>query len=1195
MLLCCLLSWSGNVKGDVIYNSWNADPVSNNPSILPVFSITTPSRITEISNYHWNGGVGLDPVSIGATISIYDNNSNALIGSWPAAAQLPNTTTYWVAFPEIILQPGTYRIEDSSRSTWSAGLSDAFHSLGQTGANWGIGVGFSRVSATEVPGNGIRALAAGWTHSLFLKADGTAWACGDNRSGQFGDGTVLNRSIPVQVMSGVKAISAGGGQGSGLYSHSLFLKTDGSVWASGFNDFGELGDGTTTNRSSSVQVMTGIQAISAGATHSLFLKSNGSVWACGYNFYGQLGDGTTTNRSTPVQVMTGVQAIAAGYNHNLFLKTDGSVWACGENSTGKLGDGTTTTRNTPVQVMTGVQAISAGVDHSLFLKNDGSVWACGYNSYGQLGDGTTTNRKTPLQLLSGVQAISAGDSHSLFLKIDGSLWACGWNNVGQLGDGTTTNRSTPVQAMTGIQAISAGKSYSLFLKSDGSVRACGLNYDGQLGDGTSTVASIPVQALTGVQSISTGGSHSLYLKTNGSVWACGFNAYGQLGDGTSTDRSYPEQVLAGVQAIAAGYRHSLFLKTNGSVWACGNNTFGVLGDGTTTGRSTPVQVTTGVQAIAAGHLHNLFLKTDGSVWACGWNNAGQLGDGTTTNRSTPVLVMTGVQAISAGYNHSLFLKANGSVWACGSNSLGKLGDGTTTNRSTPIQVMSGIQAVSAGKNHTLFLKSDSSVWACGYNAYGQIGDGTTTNRPSPMQVMTGVSALTAGLDYSLFLKSDGGVLACGFNTYSQLGDGTSVSRSSPVQVLGSVQAVDAGEGHSLFLRTDGNAWASGASGFGLPPADKITPTQTLLGVSPPLTVVGAASELADRTATLNGSVDSQLSATTWQFEYGITTAYGQTTPLADNGSGFGAMPVSANLTGLNSNTLYHYRLKATNGNGTAYSEDFTFTTLNPPDIAMEAPNGSLLVSGTGLLDFVPAATGQSHDITVTVRNEGGVTLTALSASISTTDSEVSAFSWIGVLPSSLASGESVSCNLRFTPASIGVKTATLSISSNDPDENPFTVVLTGTGTESSSAEDWQQAQFGADANNPSIAGWNADPDNDGVPNLLERAFNLNPLASGNPVLSPDTGTSGLPAVSTTQGLSGPVLSIQYLRLKAFTNPGISYIPEYSSVLDDQAWSAASGTEAVESIDSNWERVTVTDSVISTPSTRFGRVRVVANQ
>ena len=202
-----------------------------------------------------------------------------------------------------------------------------------------------------------------------------------------------------------------------------------------------------------------VTAIAAGAYHGLFLKNDGSLWAMGLNDDGQLGDGTygcgyvgLCGQSLPEQIVaSNVTAIAGGEQHSLFLKSDGSLWAMGDNEYGQLGDGTYNNSNRPEQIMaSNVTAIAAGGWHSLFLKNDGSLWGMGYNIYGQLGDGTYNNTNRPEQIMAGgVTAIAAGNLHSLYLKRDGSLWAMGYNFDGELGDGTYSNTNLPEQIVAG--------------------------------------------------------------------------------------------------------------------------------------------------------------------------------------------------------------------------------------------------------------------------------------------------------------------------------------------------------------------------------------------------------------------------------------------------------------------------------------------------------------------------------------------------------------------------------------------------------------------------------------------------------------------------------------------------------------------------------------------------------------------------
>jgi alpha-tubulin suppressor-like RCC1 family protein len=341
---------------------------------------------------------------------------------------------------------------------------------------------------------------------------------------------------------------------TGGASHSARLKQDGTVWAWGRNDYGQLGDGTTARRTSPVQVpgLTGVVALSA-RDHTVALRQDGTVWAWGYNGQGQLGDGTTTHRTSPAQVpgLSGVTALAAGAVHALALRQDGTVWAWGNNRYGQLGDGTFTDRTSPVQVpgLSGVTALAAGTYHTLALRQDGTIWAWGHNHYGQLGDGTNTNnRASPVQVqgLSGVTALAAGDRHTVALRQDGTVWAWGDNSLGQLGDGTNTPPTSPVQVqgLSGVTALAANGLHTVALRQDGTVWAWGFNFSGQLGDGTTTDRTSPVQVpgLSGVTALAAGGSHTLALRQDGTVWAWGNNGQGQLGDGTTSSRFSPGQV-----------------------------------------------------------------------------------------------------------------------------------------------------------------------------------------------------------------------------------------------------------------------------------------------------------------------------------------------------------------------------------------------------------------------------------------------------------------------------------------------------------------------------------------------------------------------------------------------------------------------------------------------------------------------------
>jgi hypothetical protein len=346
-------------------------------------------------------------------------------------------------------------------------------------------IGTNNTTQQNVPvttfagGTDWKQVACGWNHTAAIKTDGSLWTWGRGTSGELGNFAITNRSTPVTTFAGGnnwKQVSCGD-------NHVAAIKTDGSLWTWGNGADGRLGTNNTITRSTPVTTFAGgndWKQVSARNASTAAIKTDGSLWTWGKNGYGQLGDNTTTSRSTPVTTFAGgtnwksvdCEQLSAA------IKTDGSLWTWGRNNSGQLGINNTDNRSTPVTTFAGGntwKSVTCG-GHTAAIKTDGTLWMWGANFVAQLGDGTLGGKSTPVTTSAGGtnwKSVAVGNRHTAAIKTDGTLWVWGNNVEGQLGTNNLTRGDNPRTTFAGgnnWKSVSSGGYHTAAIKS-------GLNVD----------------------------------------------------------------------------------------------------------------------------------------------------------------------------------------------------------------------------------------------------------------------------------------------------------------------------------------------------------------------------------------------------------------------------------------------------------------------------------------------------------------------------------------------------------------------------------------------------------------------------------------------------------------------------------------------------------------------------------------------
>ncbi|MCL2788126.1 MAG: Ig-like domain-containing protein [Micrococcales bacterium] len=627
--------------------------------------------------------------------------------------------------------------------------------------------------------------------------------------------------------------------------------------------------------------------VAAGGYGGYALDEAGHIWAWGYNNFGQLGNGTTTNSPRPVLVegegsetLPPFVAIAGGNYSAHALDEDGYVWGWGWNSSGQLGNGTTTISRWPVRVEAATsgtlplfKAITSGGNTTFALDIYDRIWAWGYNSNGQVGNGNGENTSLPalVQASSGTlppfAAIAAGYTTAYALDKSGHIWAWGDGGSGRLGNGGTSYSLFPVQAVAEpgktlpvFSAISAGFSSGYALDKDGGAWAWGYNVWGQLGIGTNARSLWPTQVrvssgtLPVFVEIAGGDAEAYALADDGSILAWGRGSSGALGDGTNDDSWWPVRVQAAgsgtlppFTAITAGYEARYALDGDGRVWSWGYNMYGQAGNGTYATALNPVSVSPTVRQVTFGGVAGTDLSVSGGTWSvtappgCGpaplmvTYGFGSGPDhqeywGSFRYGSRPA-VKTGPPSgvVVAGGAISLKVEVTGDptpdvTWErrVGAGGWDPVPGGTGMTATVRPVVDTDYRAVATNCWSGAATSSVASVTVRSSPppapapisvspVSGAAGGGTSVSGVLPFQF----TAIAAGAHAGYGLDKEGRIWAWGRNDSGQLGNGTQTDSRWPVLVkagagmLPRFTAIAAGSAMAYALDEDGHVWAWG--------------------------------------------------------------------------------------------------------------------------------------------------------------------------------------------------------------------------------------------------------------------------------------------------------------------------------------------------------------------------------------------------
>ena len=595
-----------------------------------------------------------------------------------------------------------------------------------------IGSSSSFTLMTNSTGKTPKAVSCGHECTIVLMTDNTIYGVGLNQFGELANITSGSSTLALMTNSTGKtplSISCGA-------RYTIVLMTDGTIYGTGYNGSGQLGIGNTTNKTT-LTIMTNSTgktpaAIACGDSHTIVLMTDGTIYGTGYNGYGQLGIGNTVSPKTTLQLMTNSTgktpaAIACGAHDTIVTMSDGYIYSVGKllsdigifatytlqlitNSTGK-------TLNSLFPIVVSKKVNFTDSIYFVVVMTDNSLYGMGSARYldaNCLGLGTSLiTNFVNINVNKIPKYVSIGNNHSMVLMTDKTIYGTGMNDYGQLGIGNNINQTsfTLMTNSTGKTptAITCGNHSTMVLMSDGTIY--GIGYNGYVHMPDIPSGSTTLQLMTNSTgktplSISCGAYHTIVLMTDGTIYGTGNNGGGQLGIGNTTNETTLTIMTNSTGktplSISCGANYTIVLMTDKTIYGTGMNNVGQLGLDNTVSPKTTLQLMTNSTgktplSISCGAENTIVLMTDGTIYGTGLNNQGQLGIGNYDTITTTLSLMTNSTgktplSISRAANSTFVLMTDGTIYGTGNNTYGQLGLGNTTQQNT-IQLVPNLTSV----------------------------------------------------------------------------------------------------------------------------------------------------------------------------------------------------------------------------------------------------------------------------------------------------------------------------------------------------------------------------------------------------------------------------------------------------------------------------------------------------------------------